>query len=77
MIDQEITIAPEGQYRVVEIDIRAATGFPETAGSEGYATIISDHESLSSARRVARRREGGRFARQIHDDTGKCIAYYD
>lgn len=73
----DVTVAPHGRFRVVEIDISAATGFyNDDPNGEHCATVIGDFRFLWRAKQIARRRSGGRFPRQVHDDRGTCIAYY-
>lgn len=72
------TRAPGGifkRFRVVEIDIRIATGLE--GEPEDCATVIGDYPFKWFAKLVASRRKGGRFPRQVHNQKGECIAYYD
>ena len=68
--------ALKGRFRVVEIDICVATGFDDDDPlGENCCIVIGDYRPLWYAKFLARRTRGGRFARQVHDETGKCIYY--
>ncbi len=68
----DMTIAPTGQFRVVEIDIRNAT-MSATGDPSDYVDVIGDYPSFDAACEVAKECTGGRYQRQIHNDKGEDI----
>lgn len=71
--------APAGKFRVVQIDIRAATGFfDDDPYGESCASLVRDCDSLEEAAKDVKAVPGeGRYCRQVHDETGRCLLYHD
>lgn len=73
---------PEDKFRVIEIDVRAATDFPGTEGADNCCKIIEDCENLPLAVRIGQDYHNsipapfqGRYHVQIHDHKGECVYY--
>ena len=71
---KEPTVAAKGKFRVVKINIAAASGLTGTTRqSEDYIFVVEDQNTFENARKIADNLYTESLQTQVHDDTGKCI----